>query len=114
MNVNELKVGDRVGVGGGGGWYQKCEIRTVAKRTATQVVLDDGSRWTTRGRLVGEGASYWRKHLMPEQEAIAQNTETEKVATRKRLIESVESIKFKNVSDDGLKMILHVAKDYQL
>lgn len=114
LNVSELKVGDRIGVSGGAGWYQKADIRTVAKRTATQVVLDDGTRWTKSGRMMGDHSKYWRKYLITEADAITQNAETEKVLARKRLIDSVEDIKFKNVSDDGLRMILQVAKDHAL
>lgn len=57
INVNDLNVGDKIGVHPGGGWDPLCEIRTVTRKTATQIVLDDGSRWTTRGRKVGESSS---------------------------------------------------------
>lgn len=107
----ELNVGDRVGVCPSG-WYPVPEIRTVTRKTATQVILDDGSRWNKYGTQLGEGSSYHRSHLMTVEEAEKQRAE--EVARRKHLalVQQVEAIKFKNVNDDGLHQILQVAKDH--
>ena len=113
INVNDLKVGDKIGVSGFG-WNNAAEIRVVAKRTATQVVLDDGSRWNKYGRKIGEGSTYQRQFLMSEQEAATRNAEERKRMKRLALIGKVRDLNFKNVSDEGLIAILQLANDHKL
>lgn len=56
--LKDAKVGDVVAVGyGWRGWNAHFDRRIVAKVTATQVTLDDGQRFTKRGRRVGEPMS---------------------------------------------------------
>ena len=113
LNVTDLKVGDLVGVADTG-FNSMCEIKTVAKRTATQVVLNDGSRWTRNGRKVGEGDRFYRAFLLTEQEAIERNAEENKKRKRNALVTQARDIRFKDISDEGLVMILQVAKDHTL
>lgn len=112
MTTDNLKVGDRVGVGGGG-WNPVFTIRTVAKRTATQVVLDDGSRWTRRGYRVGEAARYTRDFLVSEQEANERNEDARKKQERSALIREVRDTDFRAVSDEGLRLILQILKEHK-
>lgn len=110
LDTSNLKVGDKVGVGGCG---EMAPIKTVARRTATQVILDDGSRWNQRGRKVGN-AGYSREWLLTEQEAQERNADAEKRRKYNELVREVREIALRSISEDGLRMMLQVAKDYQL
>lgn len=113
MDTTTLKVGDSVGIGGGGFHNGVCEIRKVVRRTATQVTLDNGTRWNSNGRRIGE-RGYYHGFLMTEQEAVEINEETKKRMERQALVRSVRGLEFGNISDDGLRMMLTVAKDHAL
>lgn len=113
LNVDELKVGERVGVCGGS-WNTACELRMVARRTATQMILDDGSRWNKRGREVGKGTGYYRRFLVSEQEAIERIKDETTKRARRELVREAEDIKLGSISDDGLRMILRLAKDHAI
>jgi hypothetical protein len=109
VSVPDLKVGDKIGVSGGG-WEPMPEIRTVAKRTATQVVLDDGTRWNKYGRKVGHGSSgYYRQRLMTLAEAEEQRAEALKNRARKKLMRDVRDLDLDKISDEGLQKILDIA-----
>lgn len=110
LNFSALKVGDRVGVSSR--YSAMCEVKVVAKRTATQVILDDGSRWNKHGRRIGE-AGYMRAWLMTEQDANERNEDERKRIERGDLVRSAREIVFGEISDDGLRMILQVAKDHK-
>lgn len=111
--VSELKVGDRVGVSDSG-WTPDISIRTVTKRTPTQITLDDGSRWTKYGRKVGESHSYLSSFLLSEKDAIERKSEADAKRKHQLLVQKCKDIDFKRVSDEGLVMILQVSKDYAL
>lgn len=110
FDVTTLNVGDRVGVGGHG---ELCPVKTVARRTATQVILDDGTRWNKRGRRIGDGG-WARDWLMTEQDANERNEEARAKQVRRELVRMVRDFQLNDVSDDGLRMMLQVAKDHKL
>ena len=66
-----LKAGDAIGYKESGGWYgARTTLTTVARKTATQVILANGKRFNKYGREVGAGDRFhvapW---LVPEKEA---------------------------------------------
>ena len=113
LTTDGLKVGDKVGVVGGG-WGDTCVIRTVAKRTATQVVLDDGTRWTRRGYKVGSGGSYYREFLVDERDAIQRAADYEARTKRSKLIQMVRDLDLKQIANEGLTAMLQAADDHKL
>jgi hypothetical protein len=114
IKVLELKVGDRVGVMNSGGWNPLAEIKTVTKKTATQVVLSDGTRWNKYGRMIGEGSSWHRGFLMTVEEAEKRRADELQRRARLKLIQEVRDFDWKNVSDEGLRVILQVAEGHKL
>lgn len=108
IDATILKVGDKVGIGGMG---EVVPVKTVARRTATQVILDDGTRWNKRGRRIGQDG-WHRDWLMTEQEAQERNAEAEQRRKRNELIRQVREIALRGVSDEGLRLMLVVAKDH--
>lgn len=65
VNVEQLKVGDRVLVG-----RSDYELRVVLveRKTKTQVVLDNGDRIGAHGRLMGEGGAWSCRFVAPYDE----------------------------------------------
>ena len=72
--IAALKVDDRVGVGGRGGWHPETLIVTVTRRTKTQLLTSCGTRWNKHGYSLGGGA-YSRKHLIRLVDALQQIAE---------------------------------------
>lgn len=110
--VDNLKVGDKVGVSGYG-WNPIHSIKTVAKRTATQVVLDDGSRWNKHGHKIGEHSAWHRSYLMTVADAESRNAEETKRRARLALVREVKDFDWNDVDDEGLRLVLQAAKDHK-
>lgn len=112
MNTVDLKVGDKVGVVSASGWgLRDAVILSVRRRTATQITLDDGSRWTEKGRQIGIGRSAFNwSYLVSESEAIALNEEARIQRARKNLERDVRNIDPQFITNAGLQEILSVAK----
>lgn len=103
-DLMDVKVGDAVAVVSG---FHKDTVsrRVVSRVTATQVVLDDGTRWTRRGYRVGASESKWcRSYAKPWDEAEHQQKVDER--TRRELARLIEQkTVFSSLSMDQLKRI---------
>lgn len=65
--LQDLLVGDRVIVNGGGGWGAANKLTRVARLTKTQIIVTDGSRFKRRnGRAVGDAGRGYHAMLLEE------------------------------------------------
>jgi hypothetical protein len=112
IRVEALAVDDKVGVWtavGLGGRFGAADVLTVTKRTPTQAVLSDGSRWTLRGREVGR--SEWsRRFLCSPDEARERAAEAAKEATRQDRIYRLRDTRWDRLSDETLAQVLALLK----
>lgn len=70
IGISELKVGDKVGWGAFSGWYSrdlhKGGVATVAKVTKNSVTLDNGMRFSNRGKEIGGGCELYSVKTIKE------------------------------------------------
>lgn len=70
LRIDEVKVGDKVGWGSFGGWsydqLHKGGIATVAKVTKNSVTLDNGMRFSQRGKEIGGGCELYSVKVITE------------------------------------------------
>ena len=112
ITAADLKVGDKVGVCSGG-WEHRAELKTVARRTATQVILDDHSRWTLRGKRVGEASSYhgsWLITVEDANELIASQRVKDERASFMRVIEDAD---YRSMTTVALREISGAVKRHE-
>ena len=109
ITAADLKVGDKVGVCAGS-WETRCELKTVKRRTATQIVLDDDSRWTMRGRRFGDGASYHGAWLVTEAEALELIDDQRAKRERAALLREIKDASYSNMTTVALREIADAVK----
>lgn len=101
--VATLKVGDIVGVTQRYGYLP--ELKQVARRTKTQVVLQDGSKFNKYGRSVG-GDAWSRRWLMTADEAKERRAETERKAKRNNAIRKLREFNYAALTDEKIEALL--------
>lgn len=109
--IDDLNVGDRIGVSPGG-WDPMPEIRSVTKKTATQITLDDGSRWTKRGRKVGESESYHGSFLIAVEDAQERRVEALRKRERLALTRELRDALYGKLPTDALREMVEIIKKY--
>jgi hypothetical protein len=109
ITVADLKEGDKVGVCSGG-WKSRCELKTVARKTATQIVLDDGTRWTKYGRRHGEGYSYHSSYLVTEADARDLIVEWQAKRERAALLREIRDANYVAMPTTALREIADAVK----
>ena len=110
IDVLAMSVGDLVGVCNGGGWNTIAELRTVARKTSTQAILDDGSRWNKYGRKVGQ-TSWSRSFLVTAEDARQRISAQVAERIHNGLVRKVRDLKLSEITDKGLLAILQIAAD---
>ena len=109
INALTLSIGDQVGVTSNGNWSSRTSVLTVARKTATQVILSDGTRWNKQGRKVSEVGAWSRSFLIPVPEARERMAAEAKVQQRSVLIRKIRELELTAVSEKGLLDILKAA-----
>ena len=110
VDVPSLKVGDSVGVSNR--HNDGCSILQVAKRTATQVILSDGSRWNKYGRNIGvKGSLFGRSLLLTVADAKDRIAEYHKEIARAKLVNQFRAIEWRELSDGQLLRIIEIAQE---
>lgn len=105
----DVKEGDKLGVCSGS-WETTCELRIVTRKTATQMVLDDGSRWTKYGRRYGEGSSYHSSYLVTESDAIERIADYKVRMERASLLREIRDANYKSMNNVALREIADAVK----
>lgn len=109
ITIADLNVGDRVGVCFRG-WDTRCELKAITRKTATQIVLEDGTRWTKYGRKVGEGVSYHASFLVSEDDAQERIAEYKAKAELQSLLRTIRDADYKAMPVERLRQIAALVK----
>ena len=98
MEREAIKVGDAIGISE----QYRSAVLKVTKRTATQIVLSDGSRWSlSRGRKVG--ASTWDySSLVSEKDARARIEELKNENEKRKAHNRLREYAWRDLSLDQL------------
>ena len=112
ITTADLKVGDKVGICSGG-WETRCELRTVKRRTATQIILDDDTRWTKYGKKVGESSSYHGSWMVSEADAHERIAEQKARHERFSLLREIRDANYKDMPTTALREIADAVKRHQ-
>ena len=109
IGFGDLNVGDKIGVSPGG-WDPVCEVRSVTKKTTTQITLDDGSRWTQRGKKVGESSSWHGSFLITVQDAEERNAASRLKRERAMLVNELRNAQYGNLTLEALRELVAALK----
>lgn len=105
MSLNEaevaaLKVGDEVGIGGYG-TYVSYSVRTVEKRTATQVTVA-GERFNKRGNKIGGRSRFSATYLISVEEARERIAAQRATLARNQARNALREFSYSALSDEQL------------
>jgi hypothetical protein len=110
LNVETLTVGDEVGVIEPQNWGPSSgSVLTVSKRTATQVVLSDDSRWNTHGHEIG-GRTYHRRYLITPADARERLAAAQTDRERRNRINELCDTRWSDYPDETMDQVLALLK----
>lgn len=107
--IEALAVGDTVGVANR--HDAGATLLKVTKRTATQVVLSDGSRWNKRGTEIGDGSKWYRRYLMTSKEAEERISDYAETREHASLASRLEKFRFRDLDIDTLKKLCKILEE---
>lgn len=108
-DIEKLAVGDVVGVTGN--YYSGPSIKSVERRTKTQVILNGGMRFNLSGRQVG-GSTYSSMHLCTAESAREDLRVMKLERWRKDTGSFMRQFNYAQLTDDQITQVLELLKSF--
>ncbi len=108
MDIESLKVGDEVGVGGSYTVY----LAKVERKTATTVIVG-GKRFNKRGYETGTGSRFMRDFLITAEDARERIAEAKIKRQRREMVDRLRNHPFGHLNDAQLAEVTALLASYK-